>query len=372
MHRVRQISREEHLGFIAERASVSPLQCPSWGGVKAEWDSESVGWHDGTGRLVGAGLVLHRRLPVVGRSLAYLPEGPALPWDQVAGDVAGWIGPLVAHLRRRGAFAVRMGPPVVVRRWDAETIKRAVAGGGVHRLDDVPPDAVTPWAESLANGLLAGGWRPPAHDGGFAAGQPEHVFWLPLAGRSLDEVRSGLNQLWRRNIKKADKAGVTVREGGADDLPAFHALYEHTAQRDGFTPRALPYFQRMWGAMRAEDPRRIRLFLAEHDGELLAAATMVTVGDHATYSYGASASHKRDVRPSNAVQWRMVEEAHAAGCSVYDLRGISSTLDPQDPLYGLVQFKLGTGGQAVAYLGEWDLPVNRLLHRAFETYLARR
>ena len=200
MPRVRQISREEHLAFIAERASVSPLQCPSWGEVKAGWDSESVGWDDGTGRLVGAGLVLHRRLPLVRRSLAYLPEGPSLPWDQVAADVAGWIGPLVAHLRRRGAFAVRMGPPVVLRRWEAETLKRAVADGASHRLDDVPPDATTPWAGALTDGLRAAGWRPPHHGDGFSAGQPAHVFWLPLGDRSLDDVRAGLNQLWRRNI----------------------------------------------------------------------------------------------------------------------------------------------------------------------------
>ena len=145
MHRVRQISREEHLAFIASRDSVSPLQCPSWGRVKAEWDSESVGWESADGQLVGAGLVLHRRLPVLRRSLAYLPEGPALPWEQVARDVPGWIGPLVAHLRRRGAFAVRMGPPVVVARWEAESVKRAVADGTAARLGDVAPDARTDW-----------------------------------------------------------------------------------------------------------------------------------------------------------------------------------------------------------------------------------
>ncbi|RJK94168.1 lipid II:glycine glycyltransferase FemX [Vallicoccus soli] len=375
MRRVRQISREEHLAFIAEQPSVSPLQCPSWGEVKAGWRAESVGWDDGSGRLVGAGLVLHRRLPVLGRTLAYLPEGPSLPWEQVAEDVAGWLVPLVGHLRRGGAFAVRMGPPVEVERWEAATLKAAVAAGTARRLGDVPPDATTPWVAGLREGLAAQGWRPPAEDGdghGFSAGQPRHVFQLPLAGRSLDEVRAGLNQLWRRNVKKAEKGGVVVREGGAEDLPAFHALYVHTAERDGFVPRPLGYFEGMWRAMRAEDPRRLRLFLAEHEGEPLAAATLVTVGDHATYSYGASASHRRELRPSNAVQWRMVEEAHAAGCAVYDLRGISDTLDAQDPLFGLVQFKLGTGGHALAYLGEWDLPLHRLLHRAFETYLARR
>jgi len=57
---------------------------------------------------------------------------------------------------------------------------------------------------------------------------------------------------------------------------------------------------------------------------------------------------------------------------VYDMRGISDTLDPSDHLFGLIQFKLGTGGDAVEYLGEWDYPLSPFLHRAFRLYLARR
>ena len=68
----------------------------------------------------------------------------------------------------------------------------------------------------------------------------------------------------------------------------------------------------------------------------------------------------------------MVSDALAAGASVYDLRGISDTLAPDDHLVGLVQFKLGTGGQAVEYLGEWDYPLSPVLHKAFQLYLARR
>ena len=43
----------------------------------------------------------------------------------------------------------------------------------------------------------------------------------------------------------------------------------------------------------------------------------------------------------------MVTDALAAGASVYDLRGISDTLALDDHLVGLVQFKLGTGGEAI-------------------------
>ena len=195
---------------------------------------------------------------------------------------------------------------------------------------------------------------------------------MPLADRDEDELLKGFNQLWRRNIKKADKLGVTVRQGDESDLPAFHALYLETAERDHFTGRPLSYFRQMWTAMRAEDPDRIRLYLAEHEDDLVAATTMVRVGQHAWYSYGASSTAKRDVRGSNAVQWQMLRDAKAAGATVYDLRGITDTLSEDDPHFGLIQFKLGTGGEAVEYVGEWDLPLNKVLFKAFDLYMSRR
>ncbi|MDR3034565.1 MAG: peptidoglycan bridge formation glycyltransferase FemA/FemB family protein, partial [Kitasatospora sp.] len=48
------------------------------------------------------------------------------------------------------------------------------------------------------------------------------------------------------------------------------------------------------------------------------------------------------------------------------------TLDEEDHLFGLIQFKVGTGGQAAEYLGEWDYPLNKLLHKALDLYMSRR
>jgi vancomycin resistance protein VanK len=185
-----------------------------------------------------------------------------------------------------------------------------------------------------------------------------------------------MNQQWRRNIKKAAKEGVAASRVPAEEvsteLKRFHDLYVHTAGRDGFTPRPLSYFETMFRALLAEDSDRIALFTAEHDGDLVAATILVQVGRHVWYSYGASSSEKREVRGSNAVQWEMIRHAMAQDADVYDLRGITDTLDADDPHVGLIQFKVGTGGEAVEYAGEWDLPLNRLLYKAFTLYLARR
>lgn len=367
---VRTITAAEHAAFNATRTAVSFLQTPAWAQVKSEWGHESLGWFDETGQQVGAGLVLYRQLPRVKRYLAYLPEGPVIDWAST--DIGAWLTPMRQHLKRKGAFGIRVGTPVVARRWEADTIKAAIADEGVSRLSDAPPDEVSRTATRLRNSMRSLGWRPPPDDEGFAAGQPRFVFQLPIGGRTEEQLLAGMNQLWRRNIKKAAKSGVTVTQGSIEDLPAFHALYRETAERDRFTPRPLRYFSTMFEALLAEDPDRLRLYLACHEGDLVAATTWVRVGEHAWYSYGASSNAKRDVRGSNAIQWQMIRDARAAGATVYDLRGITQGLAADDPHLGLIQFKVGTGGAAVEYLGEWDLPINRAIYAAFTLYLRRR
>jgi vancomycin resistance protein VanK len=384
---VRTIAPAAHLEHLREQRSASFLQTPAWGEVKSEWRSESIGWYDHQ-ELVGSALVLYRQLPKVKRYLAYLPEGPVIDWS--SDDLGAWLTPLTRHLKRSGAFGIRMGPPVVVGRWTAAALKAGIADEAVRTLVDVPPTERSQDGARVVSQLQELGWRLQGAEGGFTAGQPRFNFQVPLRqveGREAGEPRTeadvlaGMNQQWRRNIKKADKAGVEVTHGevsGFDDgatspdLKAFHDLYVHTAERDHFTPRPLSYFETMFRALLAEEPDRIRLYLARHEGDLVAATIWIRVGTHTWYSYGASSTEKRDVRGSNAIQWRMIQDALAAGADTYDLRGITETLDPDDPHVGLIQFKVGTGGEAVEYAGEWDLPLNRPIYKAFSAYMARR
>ncbi|MGB9012729.1 MAG: peptidoglycan bridge formation glycyltransferase FemA/FemB family protein [Aeromicrobium sp.] len=366
---VRSIGDADHLASIRSRRSVSFLQTPAWATVKNEWRGESIGWFDG-GTLVGTGLVLYRQLPGLKRYLAYLPEGQDIDWTD--GDLDRWLDPMTAHLKKAGAFGIRMGPAVIARRWHAATIKAAMADDALGTLSQTPADDVDDAVLAVADGLQQRGWREISAADGFSAGQPKYNFQVPLANKTEDDVLAGMNQQWRRNIKKAAKNGVEVTHGTRADLAEFHQVYSETAARDGFTPRPLSYFERMWDALTSEDDDRLVLYLARHEGDLVAATTMVRVGAHAWYSYGASTTAKRDVRGSNAIQWQMMRDAMAAGADIYDMRGITETLAADDPHIGLIQFKVGTGGEAVEYLGEWDLPLNRALYLGFTQYLRRR
>ena len=320
------------------RPFISFLQLPEWGGVKSGWRPESVGWFESS-RLVGAGLVLYRPVPrLPRRSLAYLPEGPDIDWlrqSQPHLSLTDWLNPLLEHCRHAGAFQVKMGPPVALRRWEAETDQgRARRPGRAPRADRRGARRLA--LRTRGRHASSGSGRPagsqePAQGAGFGDVQPRYVFQVPLSGRTLDDVFAGFNQLWRRNIRKAEKAGVVVSQGGRADLAAFH----RGLRRDGRArPLHAPRRRRTSSACGTASTRaqeRLRLYCAHHDGHLAAATLMVVVGRHAWYSYGASTTADRDVRPSNALQWRMISDAHALGCDTYDLRGIADTLDPAEP-----------------------------------------
>ena len=310
--------------------------------------------------------MLYRQLPRVKRYLAYLPEGPVIDWD--AEDLRRLAGPDGRAPQKPARSASGWG-----RRWSpaAGTPPRSrraspttrCAGSATCRRPSASPGR-RPRRLAARSEL---GWRPQAVEGGFAAGQPQYNFRIPLrdadgAPRTEDDVLAGHEPAvapQHQEGRQGRRRGRPHGDRGAD-LKAFHDLYvAHRRARPLHARGRCPTSRRCSTRCSAEEPDRIRLYLARHEGDLVAATIWVRVGGHTWYSYGASSTEKRDVRGSNAVQWAMIRDALAAGADVYDLRGITDTLDPDDSHVGLIQFKVGTGGEAVEYAGEWDLPLNR-------------
>lgn len=369
--RISPISREQHLAYVNSLPSASFLQTPAWAVVKSDWKSEHIGWF-ADDELVGVALILLRNIPKLPKWFAYIPEGPLLNWQGPTAQIDQALSLLVEYAKKQNVFLLRIGPTVEKSIWSAATMKAALAGQEIETLSKLTPDVINANAVTLCDHLRSAGWQAPKGEDGFGLGQPQFVYQLSLAGKTRDDLLTGFNQLWRRNLKRAEKEGVAIELGSGKDLADFHQVYVETAKRDEFIARPLAYFQRMWEAMQAEDPDRIFIYLAKWQGQVVAATIMVRVGNHAWYSYGASSTHGREARGSNAIQWRMMQDALDSGAAIYDLRGITSTLDPKDPHVGLIQFKLGVGGQAVEYIGEWDYQISRFWSLIFAQLLRLR
>lgn len=89
-------------------------------------------------------------------------------------------------------------------------------------------------------------------------------------------------------------------------------------------------------------------------------------GDKAWYLYGASENILRDTMPNFAMQWAMITDSIDLNCSLYDFRGVSGDLNPDNPLYGLYKFKKGFNGNFVEFIGEYDIVIDGLIYNLYK------
>ena len=77
-------------------------------------------------------------------------------------------------------------------------------------------------------------------------------------------------------------------------------------------------------------------------------------------------SELRKLRATYLLQWEMMRWALAEGCTLYDFRGVSGDLSPDNPLYGLYRFKKGFGGEFTEFCGEFELCLKPGVSRSIE------
>jgi lipid II:glycine glycyltransferase (peptidoglycan interpeptide bridge formation enzyme) len=205
--------------------------------------------------------------------------------------------------------------------------------------------------------LHTAGWRP----------SPEQIQFrntLTLDLRQADETLLGaMRQKTRYNIRLAARHGVKVRLGGLEDLALLYRMYAETSVRDDFVIRSEVYYQDAWGTfLRAG---LAQPFVAEVDGEPVAALIAYRFGETCWYLYGMSREAHRDAMPNHLLQWEAIRWARAQGCTVYDFWGAPDRLEPDDPMWGVYRFKEGFGAELVRTLGAWDYAARPALYAAY-------
>ena len=104
----------------------------------------------------------------------------------------------------------------------------------------------------------------------------------------------------------------------------------------------------------------MRLYIAEHENDALAAVIVLFAKNEAVYLYGASSNVKRNLMPAYLLQWTAVLQAKRAGCLTYDFYGMPPTDDEKHPMHGLYRFKTGFGGKIIHRPGSIDVPLSPL------------
>jgi hypothetical protein len=256
--------------FLASAPNGHLLQSWAWGELKRAfgWTPlRIVLWDAAAEEILAGAQVLLRPLPVPGLSMAYLPKGPVLDWDDSACTEVFFAG-LHAYLRSWRVAFLRLEPD----------LPKKVSPSALEQ-GETPAAPGRPEGEAAPLGGLysAAQGQAVARQLGNIGFQPvqDHVQQLRtiMVDLTPDEETIALRQhkTRRYNANLAARKGVTVRQAHSlSDLERWYALFETTRLRDGFESRTLAYFRQVWDLFRPNG--QAQLFLAEHDGKLLAGA----------------------------------------------------------------------------------------------------
>jgi len=175
---------------------------------------------------------------------------------------------------------------------------------------------------------------PSALDGG------EETLVLDISG-GFD----ALQQAWRkrrpallRKVRKARDAGVTVRRADSDDdWQAYDAVYRASLARWGERATAA-HPRSLFQALARRGSPEIALWLAEHEGRVIAGALCLQARSHAVYWHGAALAEDFPLRPVNLLLHEAIRHACERGCCWFDF-------NPSAGQQGVIAFKRSLGGK---------------------------
>ena len=316
--------------FIAKAEKGHVLQTWEWGELK-----HSSGWLplrlvvvEG-GVVIAAVSLLKRSLPARLGSFFYASRGPVLDMENKESWECLLAGIREVAKRHRAVFC-KLDP-------------------------DIKNDN-----ELWRGRLLAAGARLIDKGEGFEGVQPRHVFRLDISSDE-ETIAANFHQKTRYNIRLAEKKGVTVDgEAGRGMLPEFYRVLEETAKRDRFLIRGYNYYEKFYDLL--VPAGMAKMFIVYYEGRVVAGSLAFLLNDKAWYIYGASANEYRNVMPNYLMQWRMIQWAKQRGCTLYDFRGVPGDVGEEHPLYGLVKFKRGFGGEYTCFIGEYDIVYKKITY----------
>lgn len=128
----------------------------------------------------------------------------------------------------------------------------------------------------------------------------------------------------RYNVRRAEREGVTVREGEACTIDEFFHLREMTAEHQQFITFPQWYFESMWNVFGTTG--RGQLLMADHGGSPIAAMFNVVAGGRLYFMWVGM--HRGEAQRKLCANYLL--HAHAMrwgrdhGCTHYDMIGIST------------------------------------------------
>lgn len=388
---VEPVDKKEHDQFIRKHDLCNLLQTSDWAKVKDNWAHTIVGAKDDEGNLLASALVLIKQLPLH-FTMMYIPRGPIMDYHDEA-LVSFFMKHLQRWAKKKHCLFIKMDPGIHYRDYLIE--------------DKDEAQVYADMEEILANMKKAG-----AIHQGFSTYIKESIQPRYQANvYACDDFEVSLPRHTRRLIKDALKRNVEVVRVGNDRIDDFADVVALTEKRKHVSLRNREYFHQLM-EIYGED---CYLFLAEVDVKamlqqlydqkkendrqlqqlkegapkkqrrledirnalnrdiaefeetvkeypqrtVIAGVLSIRVEDTLEMLYAGMNDRFKKFMPQYYLYTEIMKYAFAKGCRFANMGGIEGDL--QD---GLTKFKSNFHPHINEFIGEFDLPVNRLLYHA--------
>ena len=320
--------------FVASVPHAHFQQSWEWGELASDLGGNAVRLAAVRGSaVVGAMQIFVNGSGFPGRTLLYVPRGPALLESS-----AQVLGPLLDAARavgmERRSLGIRLEPNVPQR---DDCLRQLLTSFGFH--PSYPPS------------------------------QPRSSWMLDISA-SHDELLAQMKSKTRYNIRLAARKGVEVSRATLDDLSELYDLYLETAQRDDLFVHPESLYRRMFDLF--ERANRFAMIFARHNGRLIAAVTLIHMGDTCWYLHGASSNEHRNLMATYLLQWEGIKCAKSWGCRLYDFRAVPDLLREDQDMYGVYRFKEGFGGHHFTTMDTYAQAYAPGLFGVWQTYFSGR
>ena len=389
------INREEYDSFVKNHPYCNLLQSYSWASIKQNWDHIYTGIYNENNQLVASGLVLIKKLPL-SFTMFYLPRGPIMDYkDETL--VEFYFSELKKVAKKHHCLFIKFDPLIHVNDYKSSEYN-------TDRYEDTQV-----YLDIFKK-----------------IGAKHHGFTMNIADTvqprfqsnvyKTDDIEGTLPKHTKRLIKDADRRNVEIIHGGVELVDEFSRLVEMTEERKQVALRNKEYFsllmntypedgviflaqcnlvklakeaherkeqleeemkntpenakkkmRRLEDQMRSaeKDIKEFDEMLEEFGNEdqqiSIAGILSIQYGNTCEMLYAGMDERFKKFMPQYKEYVENFRWAFERGCEWSNMGGVEGTLDD-----GLTKFKDNFNPTINEFIGEFDLPVNKLLFNLSE------
>ncbi len=396
------LTADEYDAFVTSRPECNVLQSSRWAVIKNTWSHTLTAVRNESGKILAAGLVLKRPLPL-GFEMWYLPHGPILDFTNRE-LLRFYLRCLATQARNSRAILIKIDPPVALE-----------AAPLSERTGEANPLALLVREDFLASGFLYRGLTTSMHD----TLQPRFTTATMRPTEGTD-ILAAVSKRTRRFVKDAENRYVQVRRVGAEALEDFMYVISRTEEAKSIQLRSRTYYENILhtygedallymaylnideacagykeriaaaqeklaslGEQAPQKRRELEQQIASHNTQLnflhertmagdpenvpLAGCISVLYGSGLEMLYAGMNRNYAKIPAQDAIYIETMRKAFSRGARYASMGGVANSLDD-----GLTTFKSHFAPLIIEKLGEFDLPVRPLLYKVIDYMLARR